>query len=79
MKRQLSFFETCWVEDDYGKHWYFDGEKIKCYEAEREFKENCDIEGLKDNGYYCNSPEEGLILLERYGYFRNSNTKEVKP
>ena len=60
------------VIDDAGMHWRYSypRSKIYCTEAEEEIINNPDSTPteLNDNGYYCDSLEDGIELLKEYGY-----------
>jgi len=56
-----------YIRDDLGHVWYYhpkDG-KIKLVLADLEATSREDFE---DNGYYCDSLEHGIQLLNEYGY-----------
>lgn len=49
------------VVDDLGFVWLFEDRKIRLPEADSDI-------GYEENGYYCDSFEEGVQLLKEYGY-----------
>lgn len=50
------------IVDDNGIVWAYNGERIFCLDAEKEF------EDILQNGHPCTSFVEGCDLLEKYGY-----------
>lgn len=56
---------SIYVRDDLGHAWYYDGEKIRLVLADLEAK---DPKEFEENGYYCDSLEEGIYLLNEFGY-----------
>lgn len=60
-----------YIRDDLGYAWSFDGNRIFLVSAERELAEQ--------NGYYCNSWEEGIAILNRDGYITEEYQHERAP
>jgi hypothetical protein len=60
-----------YIRDDLGCAWYFDREeeKIKCQEANH----------YPDNGYPCQSLEDGVDLLNQYGYITDTPRAKLPP
>lgn len=54
------------VRDDLGERWRFTGERIRCI-GDR----------TPDGGYHCDSLEEGIRLLNQYGYITNTPKEKV--
>ena len=73
------------IVDDCGMHWvysYFKG-KIYCIEGETDLREKynknpCEdtLVDLEQNGYYADSFEDGVKLLQEYGYIAKTKTLE---
>lgn len=51
-----------YIRDDLGHAWYFDGEKIRLQLAD------LDPEFKEENGYYCAGWEDGIRILNEFGY-----------
>jgi hypothetical protein len=49
-----------YIRDDLGHAWYFKRGKIRCVLA--------DLELGKENGYFCDSFEDGVAMLNEMGY-----------
>ncbi len=49
--------QRLYVRDDQGERWYFDGDRIRCVG-----------DASVDGGYACDSLEDGIRLLNQYGY-----------
>lgn len=60
---------TIYVRDDLGHAWYFSKGKIRCVLA--------DLELGKENGYYCDSLEDGISLLNKEGYITGVEYDDV--
>ena len=58
--------QIAYIRDDNGHAWYFSDGKIRCVLAE--LATTLSPEERKENGYYCDSFEEGVSLLNEYGY-----------
>ena len=56
------------VRDDEGELWYFRDGKIRMIAAEVELSSNAERE---ENGYWCDSLEDGIERLIDYGYLSN--------
>lgn len=54
-----------YVRDDAGELWFFEDHRIRMLAAEN----------VPDNGYVCASFEEGIQLLNKWGYITNDDAE----
>lgn len=56
---------TLYIRDDLGHAWYFDGKRIRLVLADLELEGTDEFD---ENGYDCDSLEDGIRILNEGGY-----------